>query len=110
MSDLGPFLPFTTPPFDGERLENLSGLYLRTFERLEALLEELFSLDRDSKQRYDQVVEDIERIESNEGISVTEYPTDDLAEGREKKTDIHDHARYGGFLPGRGQSPDPGAV
>ena len=31
MSDLVPFMPFTTPPFDEERLGNLAKLYLRVF-------------------------------------------------------------------------------
>lgn len=79
MSDLGPFLPFTTPPFDDERLGNLSSLYIRTFDRLEARLEKPFALDDDSMQRFAQVQTDIDRIEAGQGFAVTKYPEDDLA-------------------------------
>lgn len=79
MSDLGPFLPFTTPPYDDERLGNLSALYVRTFDRLAALLEDPFALDGDSKQRFDLVKADIDRVEAGKGISLTQYPEDDLA-------------------------------
>ncbi len=79
MSDLGPFLPFTTPPFDNERLRNLSGLYFRTFDRLEALLENPFALDGDSMQRFAEVQADIARVEAGEGYALTPYPEDDLA-------------------------------
>jgi len=79
MSDLGPFLPFTTPPFDAERLENLSDLYIRTFDRLEALLENPFALNDDSMQRFAQVQADIDRIEAGQGFVVTKHPDDDLA-------------------------------
>ena len=79
MTDLGPFLPFTTPPYDKERIGNLSALYVRTFDRLAALLEDPFALDDDSKQRFDLVQADIDRVEAGHGISVTQYPEDDLA-------------------------------
>lgn len=79
MSGLGPFLPFTTPPYDDERLGNLSALYVRTFDRLVPLLENPFALDSDSKQRFDLVRADINRVEALQGISVTQYLDDDLA-------------------------------
>jgi hypothetical protein len=79
MSDLQPFLPFTTPPFDEERIGNLSRLYLRTFDRLEALLADPFALRDEWAPRYDQVVKDVARLEAGEGVSVTRFPEDDLA-------------------------------
>lgn len=79
MSDLAPFLPFTTPPFDQERLSNLSALYLRTFERMESFLKDPLSLDDDSAQRFSQVVEDVERVKAKLGVSTTEFIDDDLA-------------------------------
>lgn len=79
MCDLGPFLPFTTPPYDEERVGNLSKLYVRTFERLEALLTDPFALRSEWSQRFDQVVADVSRIEAREGVCVTRFPDDDLA-------------------------------
>lgn len=79
MSDLGPFMPFSTPPFDEERLGNLASAYLRLFDRLESLLADPFALRSEWAQRYDQVVTDVARIEAGKGVSVTEYAEDDLA-------------------------------
>ncbi len=79
MSDLAPFLPFTTPPFDEERIGNLSRLYRRTFDRLEALLADPFALRDEWAARYDHIVLDIARLERNDGVSVTRFPEDDLA-------------------------------
>jgi hypothetical protein len=79
MSDLGPFMPFTTPPFDDQRLGNLSNLYLRTLDRLESLLASPSASGREWAPRYDQVVADVARLEAGEGVSLAEYPEDDLA-------------------------------
>ena len=79
MSDLGPFLPFTTPPYDDERVGNLSSLYRRTFARLEALLADPFALQPEWAPRYDQVVADINRLEAGEGLLAMRFPEDDLA-------------------------------
>lgn len=79
MSDLAPFLPFTTPPFDPERVGNLSRLYVRTFGRLESLLADPFQLHSEWGDRFDQVVADVARVEAGTGIAVTRYPDADLA-------------------------------
>jgi len=79
MSDLQPFLPFTTPPFDAERLRNLSRLYVRTFDRMESLLADPFALRSAWADRFDLVVADVARIEAGDGVSVARFPDDDLA-------------------------------
>ena len=79
MADLGPLMPFTTPPFDEERIGNLSRAYLRLFERLEALLADPYGLRLEWAQRYDYVMADVLRLEAGEGVSVTKFPEDDFA-------------------------------
>ena len=79
MADLRPFLPFTTPPLDAERIGNLSALYARTFDRLPGLLADPYGLRHEWADRYDTVLSDIERIEAGVGVSLTKLPEDDLA-------------------------------
>jgi len=79
VSDLGPFMPFSTPPFDAERLGNLARAYERIFARMEELLDDPFALRERWGKRHRQVLADIARIERGEGVSVTAYPDDDLA-------------------------------
>jgi len=78
-SDLEPFMPFSTPPYDAERLGNLSRAYARIFERMESLLANPFSLQNLWDARYKQVLADVARVQRGEGITVTKYPDDDLA-------------------------------
>lgn len=78
-ADLGSFMPFSTPPFDEERLGNLSRAYLRLFDRLETLLKDPYRLRAEWTARYDQVLADVARLEAGEGVSVTAFPEDDLA-------------------------------
>jgi Family of unknown function (DUF6687) len=79
MADLESFMPFTTPPFDAERLGNLSRAYQRLFARLEGFLADPFALRAQWDKRHRQVLTDVERVERGEGIKVTSYPDDDLA-------------------------------
>lgn len=79
MCDLGTFWPFSTPPFDAERLGNLSKAYLQVFDRMESRLADPFCLREKWAHRFDAVVADVERIEASVGICVTTYPEDDLA-------------------------------
>lgn len=79
MSDLEPFMPLSTPPFDDERLGNLARAYLRIFDRMEALLTDPFALRDQWSRRYDRVTADVARVDAGDGITVTRYPQDDLA-------------------------------
>ena len=79
MSDLEPFMPFSTPPYDAERLGNLSRAYERIFVRIESLLNDPFEGRAQWEKRHAQVLADVARIERREGIAVTRYPEDDLA-------------------------------
>lgn len=79
MSDLAEFMPFTTPPYDSERLGNLSKAYKRVFGRLKDLLKNPFAMQSEWETRYQQVVQDIERVEAGKDIEVTKFPAADLA-------------------------------
>ena len=79
MCDLGPFMPFTTPPHDNERLGNLASAYQRLFERLESMLENPFKLEHEWADRHCQVTEDVERVQQGIGVQTTKYTEDDLA-------------------------------
>ncbi len=79
MTDLAQFVPFSTPPFDEERLTNLSGAYLQVFDRLEGLLADPYKLRPAWEHRYDIVTADVARLEAGDGVEVTEFPDDDLA-------------------------------
>jgi Family of unknown function (DUF6687) len=79
MSDLGPFMPFSTPPYDSERLGNLSRAYERVFGRLGSVLNDPFELRDHWERRFAQVCADVARIERREGIAVSQHPVDDLA-------------------------------
>jgi hypothetical protein len=78
-SDLDEFMPFSTPPYDAERIGNLSRAYERIFATLEALLNDPFKARDRWEKRYRQVVDDVERVERGDGIVVAAYPEDDLA-------------------------------
>jgi hypothetical protein len=78
-SDLESFMPFSTPPYDTQRLGNLARAYERVFERMESLLAEPFSLRSLWERRHRQVLADVTRVERGEGIAVAKYPDDDLA-------------------------------
>ena len=78
-SDLESFMPFSTPPYDAERLGNLSRAYERIFERMERLLANPFSLQSAWDKRHKQVLADVARVQRGEGITVMQHPDDDLA-------------------------------
>ena len=78
-SDLESFMPFSTPPYDAQRLGNLSRAYERVFDRMESLLADPFSLQNLWDKRHRQVLVDVARVERGEGTTVTRYPDDDLA-------------------------------
>jgi hypothetical protein len=78
-SDLEPFAPFSTPPYDAERIGNLSRAYERIFAMLEALLNDPFEARDRWERRFGQVVADVARVERGDGIAVAVYRDDDLA-------------------------------
>src|SRR5262249_38124060 len=71
MSDLGSFMPFSTPPYDAERLGNLSRAYDRIFERMDTLLDDPFAQRSLWDKRFRQVVTDVARVERGDGVVVT---------------------------------------
>src|SRR5262249_38453950 len=79
MSDLGEFMPFSTPPYDAERIGNLSRAYDRVFAKLEGLLNDPFEARAKWDKRFRQVVDDVARVERGDGVAVVRYPDDDLA-------------------------------
>jgi hypothetical protein len=79
MSDLGEFMPFSTPPYDAERISNLSRAYERIFTMLPGLLNDPFKGRERWEKRFRQVVDDVARVERGDGVSVTAHRDDDLA-------------------------------
>ncbi len=79
LTDLAEFWPFTTPPYDAERLGNLSRAYERTFGRMQDFLENPFALRDKWDERYHHVLDDIDRVEAGADLDVTQYRDDDLA-------------------------------
>jgi hypothetical protein len=78
-SDLGEFMPFSTPPYDAERIGNLSRAYERIFAMLERLLNDPFKARDRWDKRFRQVVDDVARVGRGHGIAVSAHPEDDLA-------------------------------